>query len=84
MSKSDESFLIPSELKPTFKNNHLQYAITWFLMSFDGFLIDFLRPENFAKIDEKVFKNLEFFWELDVESILAPIFAISGPILAIC
>ena len=39
MSNSEESFLIPSELKPTFRNNHLQYAITWFLMSFALFVL---------------------------------------------
>jgi len=39
MSVLEESFLIPSELKPTFSNNHLQYAITWFLMSFAFFVL---------------------------------------------
>ena len=39
MSVREESFLIPSELKPTFRNNHLQYAITWFLMSFAFFVL---------------------------------------------
>ncbi len=39
MSNPKESFLIPSELKPTFRNNHLQYAITWFLMSFAFFVL---------------------------------------------
>ena len=39
MSKLNEPFLIPSELKPTFTNNHLQYAITWFVMSFAFFVL---------------------------------------------
>ena len=39
MSVREESFLIPSELKPTFRNNHLQYAITWFVMSFAFFVL---------------------------------------------
>ena len=39
MSKYQEDFLIPSELTPTFKNNHLQYAITWFVMSFAFFVL---------------------------------------------
>ena len=39
MSTLDESFLIPSELKPKFRNNHLQYAITWFTMSFAFFVL---------------------------------------------
>ena len=41
MSDLEESFLVPSELIPTFRNNHLQYAITWFLMSF-AFIVLFL------------------------------------------
>ena len=39
MSSPAETFLIPSKLKPTFRNNHLQYAITWFLMSFAFFVL---------------------------------------------
>tara|TARA_X000000368_G_C22809474_1_gene614010 strand:+ start:144 stop:710 length:567 start_codon:yes stop_codon:yes gene_type:complete len=39
MSDPEESFLIPSELRPNFRNNHLQYAITWFLMSFAFFVL---------------------------------------------
>ncbi len=39
MSELDESFLVPSELKPSFRNNHLQYAITWFAMSFAFFVL---------------------------------------------
>jgi cytochrome oxidase assembly protein ShyY1 len=39
MSSPAEPFLIPSELKPTFRNNHLQYAITWFVMSFAFFVL---------------------------------------------
>jgi surfeit locus 1 family protein len=39
MSKNQETFLIPSELTPTFRNNHLQYAITWFVMSFAFFVL---------------------------------------------
>ena len=39
MSKLEEEFLIPSELTPTFRNNHLQYAITWFVMSFAFFVL---------------------------------------------
>ena len=39
MSKYQEDFLIPSELTPTFRNNHLQYAITWFVMSFAFFVL---------------------------------------------
>ena len=39
MSDSEEAFLIPSELTPTFRNNHLQYAITWFVMSFAFFVL---------------------------------------------
>ena len=41
MSNLKEDFLIPSELTPNFRNNHLQYAITWFTMSF-AFLVLFL------------------------------------------
>jgi surfeit locus 1 family protein len=39
MSNLNESFLIPSKLSPFFKNNHLQYAITWFTMSFALFVL---------------------------------------------
>ena len=39
MSNLNESFLIPSKLSPSFKNNHLQYAITWFTMSFALFVL---------------------------------------------
>ena len=39
MSNGDEPFLIPSKLTPTFSNNHLQYAITWFVMSFAFFVL---------------------------------------------
>ena len=39
MSDSEEEFLIPSELTATFRNNHLQYAITWFVMSFAFFVL---------------------------------------------
>ena len=39
MSHPSEPFLIPSELTPTFRNNHLQYAITWFVMSFAFFVL---------------------------------------------
>ena len=39
MSDSEEAFLIPSDLSPTFRNNHLQYAITWFVMSFAFFVL---------------------------------------------
>ena len=39
MSDSEEAFLIPSDLTPTFRNNHLQYAITWFVMSFAFFVL---------------------------------------------
>ncbi len=33
MSNYSENFLVPSSIKHNFANNHLQYAITWFLMS---------------------------------------------------
>ena len=39
MSSLNEPFLVPSELTPTFRNNHLQYAITWFVMSFAFFVL---------------------------------------------
>ena len=39
MSDPEEVFLIPSDLTPKFKNNHLQYAITWFVMSFAFFVL---------------------------------------------
>ena len=39
MSNLKETFLIPSELTPTFINNHFQYAITWFVMSFAFFVL---------------------------------------------
>ena len=39
MSELEEPFLIPSELTPSFRNNHLQYAITWFVMSFAFFVL---------------------------------------------
>jgi cytochrome oxidase assembly protein ShyY1 len=41
MSNYAENFLIPSSQNHNFSNNHLQYAITWFLMSF-SFLIIFI------------------------------------------
>ena len=41
VSLNKENFLISSSLKHNFANNHLQYAITWFLMSF-SFIILFL------------------------------------------
>ena len=34
MSIYGEGALFPSTAKHNFPNNHLQYAITWFLMSF--------------------------------------------------
>ena len=39
MSNLEEVYLIPSELAPKFRNNHLQYAITWFVMSFAFFVL---------------------------------------------
>ena len=33
MTNYGEDFLLPSTTKHNFSNNHLQYAITWFLMS---------------------------------------------------
>ena len=39
MSDLQESFLVPSELTTSFRNNHLQYAITWFVMSFAFFVL---------------------------------------------
>ena len=41
LNPNKESFLIPSTQQHQFRNNHLQYAITWFCMSF-AFLIMFL------------------------------------------
>ena len=41
LSPNKESFLISSSYVYQFRNNHLQYAITWFCMSF-AFLILFL------------------------------------------
>ena len=41
INSNKENFLIPSSYKHQFNNNHLQYAITWFSMSF-AFLIMFL------------------------------------------
>ncbi len=46
MSNYSENFLIPSSINHNFINNHLQYAITWFLMSISFciiFLIYFFR-----------------------------------------
>ncbi len=39
MSSYSEEFLLPSTAKHNFSNNHLQYAITWFLMSFSILII---------------------------------------------
>ena len=39
MSNYGEDFLFPSRAKHNFSNNHLQYAITWFLMSFSILII---------------------------------------------
>ena len=39
MSYYSEDFLIPSSIKHNFSNNHLQYAITWFLMSISIIII---------------------------------------------
>ena len=39
MSNTGEPLIIPSELIPNFRNNHLQYAITWFVMSFAFFVL---------------------------------------------
>ena len=39
MTNYGEDFLLPSTTKHNFSNNHLQYAITWFLMSFSIFII---------------------------------------------
>ena len=39
MTKYSEEFLLPSTAKHNFSNNHLQYAITWFLMSFSILII---------------------------------------------
>lgn len=41
LNTNKENFLISSNHKHQFRNNHLQYAITWFCMSF-AFLIMFL------------------------------------------
>jgi len=41
ISKFNENFLFPSSIKHNYSNNHLQYAVTWFLMSF-SFLIIFI------------------------------------------
>ena len=41
LNPNKESFLIPSTQQHQFSNNHLQYSITWFCMSF-AFLIMFL------------------------------------------
>lgn len=41
INPNEEKFLIPSSHIYEFRNNHLQYAITWFFMSFT-FLIMFL------------------------------------------
>ncbi len=42
MSNYSENFLVPSTIKHNFTNNHLQYAITWFLMSISFCIIFFL------------------------------------------
>ena len=39
MTNYSEEFLLPSTVNHNFSNNHLQYAITWFLMSFSDFLV---------------------------------------------
>ena len=39
LSDYGEDFLVPSAIKHNFTNNHLEYAITWFLMSFSIFII---------------------------------------------
>ena len=39
MTSYGEEFLLPSKSKHNFSNNHLQYAITWFLMSFSILII---------------------------------------------
>ena len=39
MTSYGEEFLLPSKAKHNFSNNHLQYAITWFLMSFSILVI---------------------------------------------
>ena len=39
MTAYGEDFLLPSTAKHNFSNNHLQYAITWFLMSFSILII---------------------------------------------
>ena len=41
LSKHNENFLYPSSVNHNLSNNHLQYAITWFVMSF-SFLVIFL------------------------------------------
>ena len=41
MNTNKETFLIPSTHEHQFRNNHMQYAITWFCMSF-AFIIMFL------------------------------------------
>tara|TARA_Y100000996_G_C22449751_1_gene613313 strand:+ start:50 stop:703 length:654 start_codon:yes stop_codon:yes gene_type:complete len=42
MSNHSENFLIPSSINHNFTNNHLQYAITWFLMSISFSAIFFI------------------------------------------
>ena len=39
MTSYGEDFLLPSTTKHNFSNNHLQYAITWFLMSLSILII---------------------------------------------
>ena len=41
INKNKELYLVPSNQNYKFRNNHLEYAITWFCMSF-AFLIMFL------------------------------------------
>ena len=39
MTNYSEEFLLPSTVNHNFSNNHLQYAITWFLMSLSILII---------------------------------------------
>ena len=51
MTNYSEKFLLPSTPNHNFSNNHLQYAITWFLMSFSiKSKIEFKSPANFLAL----------------------------------
>jgi surfeit locus 1 family protein len=49
MNSNKEDYLLPSTYRHQFRNNHLQYSITWFCMSFAFFILFLVYLKNNKK-----------------------------------